>query len=260
MSRRAPSTAGWIVPDWTVPASVQALSTTRSGGVSLPPYDDGNGGGGMNLGLHVGDQPGHVLQNRARLQDHLGPGAEPTWLLQVHGAEVVMAAGGQPEVPRADASIAAAAGAVCAILTADCLPVLFCDSRGTVVGAAHGGWRGLAAGVLGNTVAAMREQGAQDIIAWLGPAIGPTRFEVGEEVVRAFGEIDPGLQAAFTPVPAKAGKYLADIYRLARLRLSAIGVDRVSGGGFCTVDDSRRFYSYRRDGVTGRMASLIWLR
>jgi YfiH family protein len=251
----------WIVPDWTVPSHVHALSTTRRGGFSLPPYDDGNRMGGMNLGLHVGDDPGRVMQNRARLQNYLGTGAKPLWLEQVHGAEVVMASeSGQSTVLRADASIASAPNAVCAVLTADCLPVLLCDSCGTVVGAAHGGWRGLAAGVLGNTVAAMRKEGAQDIVAWLGPAIGPARFEVGEEVVQAFGEINQGLLAAFMLVQAKPGKYLADIYRLARLLLGAIGVDRVSGGGFCTVDDSSRFYSYRRDGVTGRMASLIWLR
>jgi YfiH family protein len=260
MNSGIPSPTAWIVPDWTVPANVHALSTTRCGGFSLPPYDGGNGGGGMNLGLHVGDDPDHVLQNRARLQERLGPGVAPTWLEQVHGADVVVASRRPSTVPRADASIAAEAGAVCAILTADCLPVLFCDSGGTVVGAAHGGWRGLVAGVLANTVEAMRKQGAQDIQAWLGPAIGPTRFEVGEEVVRAFEELSPSLAAAFAPVPSKPGKYLADIYRLARLQLSALGIDRVSGGGFCTVDDSRRFYSYRRDGVTGRMASLIWLR
>ncbi|MDB5855885.1 MAG: pgeF [Herminiimonas sp.] len=258
MSAGLPLPREWIVPDWTVPANVRALSTTRRGGFSLPPYDDGEGGGGMNLGLHVGDQAEHVLRNRAYLQDRL-PG-RPAWLEQVHGANVVMATGdAQSNVPRADASIAAAAGGVCAILTADCLPVLFCDSRGTVVGAAHGGWRGLAAAVLGNTVDAMRKQGAQDIQAWLGPAIGPTRFEVGEEVVQAFVEIDPGLRAAFMPVPAKQGKYLADIYRLARVLLLATGVERVSGGRSCTVEDRSRFYSYRRDGVTGRMASLIWL-
>ena len=259
MSAGTDSDRDWILPDWKAPASVQAISTTRSGGVSLAPYDDGSGAGGMNLGLHVGDRPEHVLQNRAVLQGHLaGP---PTWLEQVHGAEVVMASRGIPStVPRADASIAVGPGAVCAIQTADCLPVLLCDSRGTVVGAAHGGWRGLAAGVLGNTVEALRKQGAEDILAWLGPAIGPSRFEVGEEVALAFVEMAASLHSAFVPAPGKPGKFLADIYLLARLQLAMLGIDRVSGGGFCTVNDSRRFYSYRRDGVTGRMASLVWLR
>jgi YfiH family protein len=255
-----------ITPEWDAPPGVRALCTMRSGGVSLGRYDDGSGSGGLNLGLHVGDHPEHVEENRSRLQASL-PG-RPTWLEQVHGAEVVLASSAElsprPDAapgpaPRADASVAVTTGAVCAIQTADCLPVLFCDARGTVVGAAHGGWRGLAAGVLDNTVAAMRGQGAEDILAWLGPAIGPARFEVGEEVLQAFARIDAAMQTAFVPVPDRPGKYLADIYRLARLQLAALGVDRVSGGGFCTVTESRHFYSYRRDGVTGRMASLVWL-
>jgi YfiH family protein len=247
-------TAG-IIPDW--PAAVPAvggLSTTRRGGVSGAPYDDGAGGGGFNLALHVGDDAARVAQNRARLRAVL-PG-EPVWLSQVHGAEVVDAAGVQG-VPEADASFSTRPGVVCAILTADCLPVLFADRSGAVVAAAHAGWRGLARGVLQNTVARMRQAGAGDIVAWLGPAIGPERFEVGAEVRAAFADADAAAGAAF--VAQADGKYLADIYQLARLALAGCGVCAVGGGGLCTVSENSRFYSYRRDGVTGRMASLIWI-
>jgi YfiH family protein len=244
-----------LYPDWDAPARVRALSTTRQGGLSQGPYDDGTCGGGLNLGLHVDDLVQHVAANRALLRTQIP--AEPAWLSQVHGSAVAdaakLAAGMQ-----ADASIATQAGVVCAILTADCLPVLLCDSAGQVVGAAHAGWRGLAAGVLENTVESMRQAGARELLAWLGPAIGPERFEVGEEVLRAFVEVQPQAEAAFRPIFEKPGKYLADIYMLARLRLDAAGVRRVFGGGFCTVSDPR-FYSYRRDRVTGRMASLIWI-
>ena len=244
-----------IVPDWPgMPASVGALSTTRRGGVSGGPYGDDNGGG-LNLGLHVGDDLNAVMQNRALLQASL-PSA-PVWLNQVHGAHVVDAAtaGG---IPEADASISTRPGVVCAIMTADCLPVLFADSAGAVVGAAHAGWRGLAQGVLQNTVARMRDAGAGDIMAWLGPAIGPQAFEVGAEVRAAFVDADPAADAAFT-VQAD-GKYMADIYLLARQALAGCGVRQVDGGSLCTVGDAARFYSYRRDRVTGRMASLIWIR
>lgn len=243
-----------IVPEWKVgPGRVRALCTTRQGGTSKAPYDDGAGGPGLNLGQHVGDDAAHVSANRAWLRTLLP--SEPVWLNQVHGANVVDA-GAVAGVPDADASFATTPGVVCAVLTADCLPVLFCDLAGQVVAAAHAGWRGLAAGVLRNTVARMREAGAQQIQAWLGPAIGPRRFEVGADVLQAFIGLDPtgkhfALQAN--------GKYLADIYALARLELRACGVDLLGGGSFCTVEDAPRFYSYRRDGVTGRMASLIWI-
>jgi YfiH family protein len=244
-----------IVPDWPgMPPSVGALSTTRRGGLSAAPYGDDNGGG-LNLGLHVGDDPNTVMRNRALLQARL-PGA-PVWLNQVHGAHVVDAAA-VSGIPDADASIATRPGVVCAIMTADCLPVLFADRAGAVVGAAHAGWRGLAQGVLQNTVMRMREAGASEITAWLGPAIGPRAFEVGAEVRAAFADTDPAAAAAFT---AQAdGKYLADIYLLARRALAGCGVQEVSGGRLCTVGDAARFYSYRRDRVTGRMASLIWIR
>ena len=243
-----------IVPDWPVAPGVNALSTTRQDGFSVGPYDDGAGGGGLNLGLHVGDAPATVLKNRARLRAMLP--AEPVWLSQVHGAVVVDAAEVEG-VPEADASFTTRRGVVCAIQTADCLPVLFADRAGTVVGAAHAGWRGLAAGVLRNTVRCMREAGAVEVVAWLGPAIGPERFEVGPEVRAAFIEGSQAAGAAFTA--ARDGKYMADIYHLARLALADCGVREVGGGGLCTVTQDKRFYSYRRDGVTGRMASLIWL-
>ncbi|MGX4640262.1 peptidoglycan editing factor PgeF [Massilia sp. SYSU DXS3249] len=252
-----------IVPDWPdVPANVGALATTRAGGLSVAPYDDGRGGGGLNLGLHVGDDPAHVLENRTRLQAFL-PG-RPAWIAQVHGAAVVDAATvgpGQP-VRTGDASIATGAGVVCAILTADCLPVLFADLDGKVVGAAHAGWRGLAGGVLGQTIAAMRAAGAGGITAWMGPAIGPTAFEVGQDVFDSFAAALPGHDVGFAFVrhPERGGKYTADMFALARLMLEEDGITSVAGGLHCTAVERDRFYSYRRDGVTGRQASLIWLK
>jgi YfiH family protein len=248
-----------IIPHWPdLPANVGALATTRAGGVSLAPYDDGQGRAGLNLGLHVGDDPVLVMQNRARIEARLQ--GQPAWLAQVHGVAVVDAAMAGTEVPVADASFATRVGSVCAIMTADCLPVLFADVAGKVVGGAHAGWRGLAAGVLGETVKAMRAAGAGEITAWLGPAIGPTAFEVGEDVRGVFLDAVPGAHAAFAPYPGRAGKYLADMNALARLMLAADGVTRVWGGEHCTVTEAERFYSYRRDGVTGRQASLIWLK
>jgi YfiH family protein len=253
--------ASFITPDWPgLPSNVGALATTRKGGASGGPYDDGCGGGGLNLGLHVGDDPEAVRANRASLEAAL-PG-RPAWISQVHGSAVVDAAtvgAGQP-VREGDASIATRAGQVCAILTADCLPVLFADAGGKVVGAAHAGWRGLAGGVLGATVAAMRDAGATDISAWMGPAIGPTAFEVGADVLDAFEAALPGAAAAFAPYPGRPGKHLADIFALARMMLARDGVTLVHGGQHCTATERERFYSYRRDGVTGRLASLIWLK
>lgn len=247
-----------IFPDWSeVPNNVGALSTTRQGGASGPPYDDSHGGGGLNLGLHVGDRSNDVRRNRALLRALLP--SDPTWLSQVHGVKVVDAATATGAL-EADASVATTPGVVCAIQTADCLPVLFCDRAGKAVGAAHAGWRGLAGGVLENTVARMRAAGAHDILAWLGPAIGPEQFEVGDDVVTAFVTHDAESYAAFKPIASRPGKYLADIYSLARRRLLKIGIKHCYGGGLCTVTDNNRFYSYRRDHVTGRMASLIWLK
>ena len=255
-----------IVPHWPdAPANIGALATTRQGGVSVAPYDDGQGGGGLNLGLHCGDDPAMVQENRARLAALL-PG-RPAWISQVHGIAVADAASVQPGQPVqvADASIATAPGVVCAVMTADCLPVLFADVDGKVVGAAHAGWRGLAAGVLSETVKAMRAAGAGEITAWMGPAIGPAQFEVGPDVLDTFvagapqGEQE-AVRAVFRPYPNRPGKYLADMYALGRLFLARDGVTRVSGGEYCTATDGSRFYSYRRDNVTGRQASLIWIK
>ena len=255
--------ADLVIPDWpALPASIGALATTRAGGVSAGPYDDGRGGGGLNLGLHVGDDPAAVAQNRARLQVLL-PG-RPAWISQVHGNGVVDAAtvGADQPVRVGDASIATGRGVVCAILTADCLPVLFADRDGRVVGAAHAGWRGLAGGVLRETVRAMRAAGAGEITAWMGPAIGPMAFEVGQDVFDSFAAALPGVDIgfAFRRHPDHASKYLADMFALARLMLERDGVTEIAGGIHCTATERDRFYSYRRDGVTGRQASLIWLK
>lgn len=254
---------GLILPDWIgASATVAAFSSTRGGGVSRTPYDDGSGsgGGGFNLGMNSGDAPATVMQNRRLLRAHLP--AEPVWLQQEHGATVVDAAlaAGAAVAPVADASFTGRAGVVCVVTTADCLPVLLCDGAGRVVAAAHAGWRGLAGGVLENTIAAMQAAGARDLIAWLGPAIGPTRFEVGADVHAVFTARDPRNSAAFRPLPDQPDKYLANLYHLARLVLADNGVHRIAGGGFCTADQAQPFFSYRREQCTGRMASLIWLK
>ena len=241
-----------IVPDWPAPRAVRALLTTRRGGVSCAPYAS------LNLGDHVGDDRSAVAANRALLRGALVGSGDPRWLAQVHGTRVVNAASCSPgnSPVQADASFAREQGVVCAVMTADCLPVLFCDEDGSVVAAAHAGWRGLLAGVLEATVAAMGVA-APALLAYLGPAIGPRAFEVGDEVRSAFVAADGALAAAFKP--AQPGKWLADIYLLARLRLAALGLVRVYGGDFCTYRDVERFFSYRRDAQTGRMASMIWL-
>lgn len=239
-----------------LPDRVGALSTTRRGGVSRPPYDDGAGGGGLNLATHVGDVPEAVAENRALLRSHLP--AEPAWLTQVHGTRVLDAAN-VINAPEADASVTNQPGVVCAIMTADCLPVLLADVDGRVVGAAHAGWRGLAAGVLQRTVAAMRDAGAGQLLAWLGPAIGPNAFEVGDDVRAAFAHLGPTSAQAFRAMVNTDGKYLADLPMLARLALAEAGVSAVAGGSDCTASDAVRFYSFRRDRVTGRIASLIWI-
>lgn len=236
-----------LVPDWPAPSNIRALVTTRSGGVSVAPYES------FNLGAHVGDAPEAVAENRLRLRRQLP--SEPVWLDQVHGTRVLDAdhASG---IVAADAALARGAGVVCTVMTADCLPVLFCDDSGAVVAAAHAGWRGLAAGVLEATVARMAVA-PECVLAWMGPAIGPTAFEVGGEVRDAFVAADPGAAEAFVSSHLP-GKWLADLFLLARRRLVRAGVVRVYGGGVCTVTDQKRFYSYRRDGVTGRFASMVW--
>lgn len=238
--------AEWIVPDWPAPLHVGALVTTRNGGVSQGPYAS------WNLAKHVGDAESAVEKNRAVLSEIVP--TKPLWLNQVHGTDVVDAAG-PGSVFDADASFTRRRDRACVVMTADCLPVLFCDRDGSVVAAAHAGWRGLAGGVLEATIAAMACD-AKHLMAWLGPAIGPDSFEVGDDVYAAFTELEPPAADAFK---RRGDKWLADIYALARLRLSAAGVTSVFGGGYCTYRDSARFFSYRRDGVTGRMAALIWL-
>jgi len=245
----------WIVPDWPAPANVRAFMTTRAGGVSATPYDS------MNPALHVGDDPDAVAENRRILHRDL-PG-EPLWLNQVHGNCVVERADGS-EPPCADASISREPGQVCTVMTADCLPVLFCDRAGTVVAAAHAGWRGLVGGVLEETVAAMKVP-ASEILVWLGAAIGPDAFEVGDEVRLAFMDRHPLTAVAFRPslpgtLDEAPRKWLADLYALARIRLALAGVESVHGGGLCTFSDAQRFFSYRRDVATGRMATLIYLK
>ncbi len=236
-----------IVPDWPAPAGVRAFVTTRTGGVSAGPYAS------LNLATHVADDAVAVAENRRRLRAHLP--AEPLWLAQVHGATVVRA-DDAVEGAKADAAFTRRMGRVCAILTADCLPVLLCNDVGTVVAAAHAGWRGLAGGVIEAAVRATNEPPAR-LLAWLGPAIGPQAFEVGAEVRAAFLAHAPDAAAAFAA--QENGKWLADLYRLAELRLNALGVLRVHGGGRCTFLEADSFYSYRREKTTGRMASLIWL-
>ncbi|MWV11754.1 peptidoglycan editing factor PgeF [Pseudomonas sp. R-28-1W-6] len=236
----------WLTPDWPAPAHVRACVTTRAGGVSQAPFD------GLNLGDHVEDDPQAVARNRQILTSALH--CQPAWLRQVHGIRVVEA--DPATVAEADASWSATPGIASAVLTADCLPALFCDRAGTRVAAAHAGWRGLAGGVLEATLEALALP-PEEVLVWLGPAIGPQAFEVGAEVREAFLASQAEAASAFRP-SVNVGKFLADIYQLARIRLAARGVGAVYGGGFCTVSDAR-FYSYRRAARTGRFASLIWL-
>ncbi len=237
-----------IVPDWPAPENVKTLQTTRHGGISAAPYDT------LNLGMHVGDAPHAVAHNRQLLAP-LMP-SEPVWLEQVHGTVVANADAAECRV-QADACIARHRGSVCVVMTADCLPVLLCDDAGTVVGAVHAGWKGLAAGVIEATVKAMNVE-PQKLMAWFGPAIGPEAFEVGAEVRAAFVEQQAQAADAFT-AHGDQGKYHADIYLLARQRLNALGITRIHGSNYCTYHQRDKFFSYRRDGVTGRMGTFIWL-
>lgn len=239
-----------IRPDWPAPPRVLAWSTTRNGGVSAGPFAS------LNLGDHVGDDPERVALNRARVRDRLGLPADPLWLCQAHGCEVARA-GVAAAGCIADAAVAQAPGQVCAVMTADCLPILLCERMGRVVAAVHAGWRGLAAGVVEQTVAVLGVDPGQ-VLAWLGPAIGPDVFEVGPEVREQLLDADPGARQSFR-AGAEDHRWLADLYALARRRLEGVGVTAVFGGGYCTYSDPERFFSYRRDGMTGRMASLIWL-
>ncbi|MDP2806050.1 MAG: peptidoglycan editing factor PgeF [Gallionellaceae bacterium] len=248
---------GYLIPDWPAPKNIRCLQSTRLGGVSTAPYES------FNLGDHVGDEPQAVAKNR-QLLSSLMP-SEPVWLQQVHGTVIANADVGSCLI-HADASIARHRGSVCVVMTADCLPILLCDEDGTVVGAAHAGWKGLAAGVIEATVNAMNVA-PKKLMAWFGPAISQRAFEVGEEVRATFIAHNAQASEAFIPSPPRGEgqgrgdekKYHADIYLLAHQRLNALGITRVYGGEHCTYTDSARFFSYRRDGVTGRMGTFIWL-
>jgi YfiH family protein len=246
--------ADWIVPDWPAPVGVRALCSTRQGGVSLPPYDS------LNLGLHVADDPAHVQSNRQRLADAVA--GRPVFLNQVHGQVCLPLHADTPDGSEADACYATGSGVVCTIMVADCLPVLFAAADGSRVAAAHAGWRGLAGtggqGVLEETLRCFPDSG---VIAWLGPCIGPTAFEVGDEVREAFVSALPAAANCF--VPLGVGKWLADLPGLARQRLQAAGVRSIWGNdgslGWCTVSNPSRFFSHRRDRVSGRQAACVWL-
>jgi YfiH family protein len=237
----------WIKPDWPLPSHVHAATTLRSGGTSVGGYAS------LNPASHVNDDPQHVLVNRHIIKNMLNLPTEPVWLKQVHGVQVVKADQVVDE-PQADASFTDQADVVCAVMTADCLPVLFCGDNGEVVAASHAGWRGLQAGIIKQTLAAMH---CKQVSVWLGPAIGPENFEVGDDVLKAFVTQIPNAEHAFKA--NSPGKWLANIYQLACLQLTELGIDQIFGGEYCTFADPQRFYSFRRDGVSsGRMASLIW--
>lgn len=243
---------GLLRPDWAAPGNVRACVTLRGApvGVSLPPFDR------FNLGTNAGDEPAAVAANRFALHALAGLPSEPRWLRQVHGTRVVrLGAAADGVLYEADAVVTSEPGVVLAILTADCLPVLLCSDDGRELGAAHAGWRGLSDGVLEATVAAMNAL-PREVVAWLGPAAGPANYEIGEEVRAAFVERDARAAGAFAPT--RPGHWKVDLHALARQRLATAGVTRVSGGTACTIADRARFYSYRRDGRTGRMATLIW--
>lgn len=252
----------WLTPDWPAPASIVALVTTRQGGCSQPPYDS------LNLGTHVGDTAASVARNRRLLRSALPDLQRLQWLNQVHGTRAIAVPAGNRPLRRrqADAGCVVQPGDGVAVLTADCLPVLLCSRDGRVAAAAHAGWRGLLEGVLENTVLATgRKDG--ELMAWLGPAIGPCCFEVGDEVRAAFlatarrGQGAPAAIAnAFVAIPGRPDKSLMDIYAVARHRLEVMGIKAIYGGTQCTVCDRRHFYSYRRDGVTGRMASIVYIK
>ena len=240
-----------IYSNWQAPKNIKALTTVRSGGVSLPPFDS------FNLGDHVCDDPKAVQQNRSLLVDKFDLPHQPFFLIQTHSTKVI-------ELPftgsnvEADAVYTQQANQVCLVMTADCLPVLFFNKEGTEVAAAHAGWRGLCDGILEETVAKFKCP-TSDIIAWLGPAIGPTAFQVGEEIIEQFCAFDSNAKLAFTPDLTTSGKFLGNLYQLATQRLNKLGITEISGGGHCTYTEQDKFFSYRRDKKTGRMASLIWI-
>ena len=245
------NTFEFVYPDWPASTHVKALTTTRNGGFSVGPYAS------FNLSNRVGDESGNVRRNRMLLREVLKLPAEPQWITQVHGNRVIDAFNAAPG-EEADGCVTSTAGVVCAVLTADCLPIFLCDRRGTRIALLHAGWRGLATGVIEEGLRKLQIPTA-NLLAWLGPAIGPSAYEVGDEVRRAIVNIDINLSDAFTPVPHRVGHWLADLYDIARQRLRAQGVHSIYGGLRCTLRERNLFFSHRRDGACGRMASLIWL-
>lgn len=242
--------ARFVVPHWPAPKQVKALTTCRDGGVSVGAYSS------FNLARHVDDDASAVTRNRVELVAELALPADPIWLDQVHGVDVLeLDQSNKQTIHQADASLSRTQGQVCAVLTADCLPVLLCKQDGSAVAAVHAGWRGLLSGVIEKTIAALGD--TEQILAWLGPAIGPGRFEVGAEVKEAFVKKNTVMQQAFRQTDET--HHLADLYAIARMTLIQCGVKRIYGGEYCTYNDADKFYSYRREPVTGRMASLIWL-
>ncbi len=239
----------FIYPDWPAPNTVKAISTTRQGGFSPPPFDS------FNLGTHVGDNLDIVTKNRDSLLDMVQLPEPPRWLNQVHGIDVSLASNWQ-ENDQADAIVSKQSNQVCTIMTADCLPILLCNRQGDTVAAIHAGWRSLAAGIIEKTVPHFNYP-SHEILAWFGPAIGPSQFEVGSDVYHIFTHHDEYAQKAF--IQTSDSHYLADIYELAKQRLNALGIYAIYGGNMCTVTESDRFFSYRRDGITGRMATMIWI-
>ncbi len=236
----------WLQPDWPASVNIHAITTLRTGGVSQGDYTS------LNLATHVGDNPDLVKQNRQIITNLLSLPSEPVWLNQTH-SNIAVEAHQVTMPPQADASYTGQPGVVCAVMTADCLPLLVCSTDGTEIAAIHAGWRGLLDGIIDNTIMALHRD---DILVWLGPAIGPECFEVGAEVRDAFLAKSVNFSSAFKI--AKNNKYLADIYQLARINLAKLGINKIYGGGFCTMTEHERFYSYRRDKQTGRMATLIW--
>ena len=241
-----------IVPNWNVPAHIQAFTTTREGGVSLPPFDS------FNLGDHVEDDKSAVKTNRTLLVEKFNLPYFPLFLTQTHSTRVITLPYEGNDL-EADAVYTNQPNQVCLVMTADCLPVLFTNKQGTEVAAAHAGWRGLCDGVLEETVKCFQSS-PEEIIAWFGPAIGPNAFQVGKEVIEQFMAFDPIAETAFRPDPNEAGKYLGNLYQIATQRLNKLGITQIYGGEHCTFNEKERFFSYRRDGKTGRMASLIWIK
>jgi len=238
-----------IYPDWPAPENIKAFSTTRQGGFSLSPYNS------LNLGDHVGDDINTVNKNRAALLIQENLPESPRWLKQTHSTTVSLASNWQ-QGDEADAMVSAYNNQICTIMTADCLPLLLCNQQGNKVAAIHAGWRGLSAGIIEKTLSHFSSP-CQEIMVWLGPAIGPSQFEVGTDVFTQFTAQSTSAHLAFQQIDSE--HYLADIYLLAKQRLNALGITNIYGGEHCTVSDSTRFFSYRRDGMTGRMASMIWI-